>query len=350
MRAKAACSQTRSQRCARACAASGRQSLIPAAVLLCLVLACIPASAAQPCHGRWLNPLTDVCWACIFPIRIGPVEIGFGQEDAGDSAPLICSCPAPPPLFLRIGIGISYWEPARVSEVVRTPFCSTLLGGIQLASHRAPAGTHQSHAGSEDGFYHVHWYVYPLLAWVGLLSGTSCQQAEPFDLAYLTELDPLWQDDELTFLLNPEAALFGSPPAQAACAADCAAAAFGFPLDRLFWCAGCQGSLYPLTGNTIHHSGGVDTSLLLTQRMAGKLHRQLIARDTSSRDALCQAQLQPILRKGQYKTQMLYPRPYTAAAQPFGRLSLPWASGREYPVRGEDWSYLVFRRRLCCAF
>jgi conjugal transfer pilus assembly protein TraU len=49
----------------------------------------------------------------------------------------------------------------------------------------------------------------------------------PLDLAYLTEVDPLWADDELAAILNPEAVLFAnvvakrpvrptaSPPAQA---------------------------------------------------------------------------------------------------------------------------------------
>jgi len=313
-----------------------------AALLLLLPMV---AWAQQPCHGRFPNPITDVCWRCIFPIRIGPLRIGFGMEDAGDTPPLICACPGNP--IPRIGLGVSFWEPARVSEVVRTPYCANLLGGLRLPGPERPAGT--GDAVEQESFYHVHWYIYPLLAWVGLLTELACMQQEPFDLLYLTELDPLWQDDELAFLLNPEAALFANPVAQAACAADCVAATTGFPIDRLFWCAGCQGSMYPLGGSSSHHTGGVDTSLLLTQRMLAKLHRMLVARDTSTRAAMCATRAQPIVRKGQYKTQMLYPRPLTNDAQPLGRLSQPWGAGREYPVRGEDWGYLIFRRRLCCA-
>jgi hypothetical protein len=74
-------------------------------------------------------------------------------------------------------------------------------------------------------------------------------------VAYITELDPLWNADELSFILNPEAILFGNPIAQAACAADCVAATAGFPLNPLFWCGGCQGSLYPFTGNNPAHNG-----------------------------------------------------------------------------------------------
>ena len=324
--------------------------LCPVRSMLCVCLLGVflflsASVAATPCHGTFPNPITDICWRCIFPIRIGPIQISFGMEDSGDVPPLLCFCPGP--IVPRIGIGISFWEPARAAEVVRAPFCSPLLGGVQLADI-GPHGT--SNASEGDGFYHVHWYSYPLLAWVGLLADLSCQQeSDGLDMIYATELDPLWQDDELAFLLNPEAVLFANPVAQAACAADCAAATIGFPLDQLFWCGGCQGSMYPLSGSVAHHSGGVDTSLLLTQRMAAKLHRQGAARDTSTRAALCRPPLQLVLRKGQYKTQMVYPRPQTDTAHPFGRISQPWGAGREYPVRGEDWAYVIFRRRLCCA-
>ena len=316
--------------------------------VLCLLLLLLPAAAPgqQPCHGKFPNPLTDICWRCIFPVRIGPVRISFGQEDSGDAPPLVCVCPGTgTPPIPRIGLGVTFWEPAAVSEVVRTPYCSPLLGGIRLASGRN-AGT-ADHADG-NAYYHLHWYRYPLLHWLGLLANLKCGQAQQFDLAYVTELDPLWQDDELAFLLNPDAVLFANPVAQAACAADCAAASAGFPLDQMFWCAGCQGSIYPLSGSSVHHTGGVDSSLLLTQRIAAKLHRLGLARDSSTRGAMCAPRLQPLMRKGQYKTQMVYPIPQPQQAHPFGRVSQPWGARREYPVRGEDWAYVIFQRRMCC--
>ncbi|AVZ00461.1 hypothetical protein DAI21_22910 (plasmid) [Lelliottia sp. WB101] len=43
------------------------------------------------------------------------------------------------------------------------------------------------------------------------------------DIAYLSELDPMWNDSSLSVIINPEAVLFNNPIAQAACAADAAA-------------------------------------------------------------------------------------------------------------------------------
>ncbi len=310
------------------------------------------SSTAGPCPGRFPNPISDICWKCVFPISIGPAKITLDQQDAGDDPPLICTCPAPPPLFIRYGIGIGYWEPARVAEVVRTPWCSPTLNGTVLADYEAPRG---AHAGNSDGerhaFYHVHWFTYPLLSWIGAaFTSAVCGVEDSFDLAYVTELDPLWDDDELSFLINPEAVLFANPIAQAACIADTVAATVGFGLDPLFWCSGSQGSVYPISGSSAHHVGGVDTSLLMTHRMAFKLHRQGIGQDTSTTGAMCGSQLQPILRKNQYKTHMLYPVRTNNGSVPFGRPSAIWAAGREYPYEGEDFSHLVWRKRLCCAF
>lgn len=305
-----------------------------------------------PCHGRFPNPISDVCWSCVFPISIGPASITNGQEDSGDQPPLICTCPAPPPLFVRIGVGIGYWEPARISEVVRTPWCSPTLDGQVLADYPAPAGTHAGHGDDERyAFYHVHWFTYPLLSWIGAaITSTACEIEDSFDLAYVTELDPLWDDDELAFLINPEGVLFANVPAQAACIADTIAAARGFGIDSMFWCSGSQGSVYPTGGSSAYHVGAVDTSHLLTHRMAFKLHRQFLAEDTSTTGAMCEAQYQPIMRKGQYKLSMLYPVPSNRKALPFGRPTPPWVAGREYPYEGEDFGHLVFRKRLCCAF
>ena len=84
--------------------------------------------------------------------------------------------------------------------------------------------------------WHVHYYVYPLLSWIGALLDLGCMESGGLDIAWVSELDPTWNDEELAFLLNPEAVLFTGLPAQAACAADCAAASAGLPLD------GCSGA------------------------------------------------------------------------------------------------------------
>ncbi|MCY4479859.1 MAG: TraU family protein, partial [Rhodospirillales bacterium] len=51
--------------------------LVVPGVIPLLGAALLPGAAhAQACTGRFVNPLTDVCWECLFPISIGAVSIG----------------------------------------------------------------------------------------------------------------------------------------------------------------------------------------------------------------------------------------------------------------------------------
>lgn len=339
-------------------------------IAACLLALPLTAAAVGLCSGRMINPITDICWKCVFPITVGGVPVAsFGAEDFAEGSvnSPVCFCPAPPPVFVRPGFTISFWEPVRLVEVTREPYCFISIGGVKLAPGVfAPGGTIKSVAAADkktsSAFYQVHYYIYPVAALINMVTGTACMDPTPaFDVGYVTELDPFWADDELAFILNPEAVIFANPIAQMACAADCVAASVGFPLTPLFWCAGCQGGMYPLTGNiqsSAVTSGGVASSALLVQRMLYKLHRQGLLWGSVGAGALCGKYPMPILTKGQYKTQMTYPVPETLGAgplmpfccQPLGRTETLWGIGKEFPVKGEDFAYLIWRKRNCCAF
>lgn len=310
------------------------------------------------CQGRFVNPLTDICWQCLFPITLGGLEVVGGQEDTPNPKQLVCACPKPPLPVPVPGIPVSFWEPVRLVDVTRTPYCFVNMGGIKIAgggdSLKGGGSISTSGGGSARGlkhsFYQVHWYVYPVIYWLELLVDFGCLESADFDIAYLTELDPFWNDDESSFIFNPEAILFANPVAQAACSADCVSASQGFPLDQLFWCGGCQGSLYPFSGSNSAHVGGVQGSLLIMQRLMAKLHREFLLWGYSGVDALCGKYPAPIIIKSQYKSQMVYPVPTTDQCFPLGRSDALWSSGKEYPYQGEDFGYLIWRKRNCCLF
>ncbi len=295
----------------------------------------------------------------MFPLSIGPisVEIG-GREDIPNPNQLLCLCPRPPIPAPVPGIPVGFWEPVRLVDVTRTPYCMVTLGGIKLGSGTLNHGGNAKNyallkraGGLKHSYYHVHWTIYPITYWLEVLIDFACLESLNIDLAYLTELDPMWGDDELSFILNPEAILFGNPMAQSACAADCLAASSGFPQNALFWCGGCQGSLYPFNGTVSAHVGGVQASLLITERFIAKLHRELLLWGTSGADGLCTKYPAPIIKKDQYKTQMVYPIPATGgplACNPLGRTEVVHGSGKEFPMKGEDFGYLIWRKRNCC--
>ena len=327
--------------------------LVPLAALAVASLLWSAPASAQSCTGRFVNPISDVCWECLFPISIGPLTIGStgGVIDTPNPSSPICFCGSPIP---RIGLSLGVWEPARLVDVTRTPWCFPNLGGLTI-DPGLPAARGRTGSSGGDGakgsVWHAHYYMYPLLSWIGVLLDLGCLEGGSLDIAWVSELDPAWLDDELSFLLNPEAALFANLPAQAACAADCAAASAGLPQDGLFWCAGCQGGMYPLTGNVAAHVGGVQASLLAAQRLVYRLHRAGLAWGTSGSQALCGRYPMPVMRKSQYRWQMTEPVPATTpmtGCNPTGRSSVLWESLRELPVSGESFGYLLWRKRTCC--
>lgn len=306
------------------------------------------------CHGKYVDPITDICWDCLFPMTIGDSTVADSDvSDTDNPSNPVCACGDFP--NIRVGLAMGYWEPMALVDVTRYPFCMVNMGGTTLDfGDTYGTGTAETaDFGKNTSFYYVHWYIYPVIYWLNLITDAICVEQADFDIAYLTELDPTWRDDEMAFIINPEAVMFGNPIAQAACAADSIASAVGLPLDTLFWCAGSQGSMYPLTGNVQEHVGGVQASTLIAERMTYKLHREGFLWDSTSEggSALCYEYPTPILPKTRYRYQMVNPTPTTGdgGCYPFGHTTSIWGSMKEYPYSGEDFGYLIWRKRNCCA-
>lgn len=307
---------------------------------------------AGSCSGHFVNPIKDVCWSCLFPLSLGSQKLMTSNHlpDTTNPQNPLCACPGNP--LPRVGLAIGFWEPAILVDVTRTPFCMVNLGGLSLnyGKYYRKGGVETSHL-SNQSFYHVHWYRFPLLYWLNVLTDGLCVERGDFDIAYPSEIDAMWNDDELGFIVNPEAALFGNLAAQAACALDASTALVSSPIDKLFWCAGAQGSMYPLTGHVQEHVGGVQASVLLAERMNFKMHRQGLLEESSAENnqALCRKQYASILPKSRYRYQMTNPLPTPQACYPLGRATSLWEAGHEYPYKGEDFGYLMWRKRNCCA-
>ena len=118
-----------------------------ALALAALVLALPAVAQGQACTGRFVNPLTDVCWECLFPLSIGPVSIGSaaGAPDTANPGAMLCLCGAPLP---RVGLSVGVWEPARLVDASRAPWCFPNLGGLTI-DPGLPAG--RGRTGSSGG-------------------------------------------------------------------------------------------------------------------------------------------------------------------------------------------------------
>lgn len=318
-------------------------------MLLCgLFFSGMSFASAPECQGRFVNPITDICWKCLFPLSIGNVQVAAGSEPDTEnpSSPLqIC----PMGVLYRIGLAIGYWEPFALTDVTRAPFCMVNLGGFSINAGKLGSGGGKRQGSDNTGaFYHVHWYKYPLTWWLNIITDLGCMQGGDMDIGYLSELDPTWDDSSLASVLSPEAFLFANPIAQGACAADAMASAVSKPLNALFWCAGSHGSLYPFTGFTSNQASPQAASVLLSERMAYKLHRQGMVMNSVGQDnAVCFEYPSPVMPKDRYRYQMVNMYPDSARCHPFGRTVMAWEAGHATPASRQNFGYLIWRKRNC---
>ncbi|NDE19543.1 MAG: sex pilus assembly, partial [Alphaproteobacteria bacterium] len=280
----------------------------------------------------FVNPITDVCWSCLLPISIGTpptgIEIGKGstpkKRDTKNPKSPICICSKGTPPIPIPGISIGFWEPVRLVDITRTPYCMVNLGGVMLGSDMRKVSSYNRSYGNRtahNSFYHVHYYIYPLIYWLELITDFGCLEESTFDVAYMSEYDVTWNDEKLQSLLNPESILFGNMLAQAA------------------------------------HIGGVQNSSLLTTRILAKMHRIGLAQETSTSDgsingAICRKFRAPKIKKSQYKLQMVNPATTSSGigCWPIGLSDMLYSSFKEYPYDGQDWGYLIWRKKNCCWF
>ncbi len=321
-----------------------------------------PSNAADgSCYGKFPDLFGGVCWSCAFPIKIfgNTALVSDSQEDydSRESSSPICYCEG----ATKVGIPVSFWEPARMVEVTRTPYCFPLLGGVKISTgvneESYGAVTSDVPAGgipmAKSSFRHVNYYINPLMYVLDVLLDNSCLEQKGFDMAYMSPIDPTHNDEELAGIMAPYAFPFGGALAQGACAADCIAATTGISRPELFWCSGCNGSVYPLTGFANAHIGMEQVGRLHTHRILAKFHAAGTQWATTGEQGMCSYYPQIIMDKRAYKVTRLYYKPQTQkvngrCCDPVGRSTILSAVGAEVPMVGEDVGYMIFRKRDCC--
>lgn len=336
------------------------------AVVLAVVLtlsAALYAGKAQADEVGCINAdiisgklITDICWECVFPIKVAGVAIS-GSDDAArvpDGAAIrpFCMCwdnlGAPKP-----GVTTSFWQPNRLAEYQRVSGCSSVLNGIRFPFDRLNQGT-QNRATEKPNdnftFRHYHYYAFPVMLMLDIFVPGHCNPGafHDLDVMYMSEVDPTWSSDELAFFANPEAALVATPLAATACIPDAVAANVSEPVKELYWCAGSWGMLYPFTGNVLGRDGILRTTSLMATRTLAALHRRGLEWLTVGDEVMCGGEIAPFLPKNQYRFTVMYPTPETDDSHVIGESDLLWGMGRVLPAVGEDPVYLVWRWLDCC--
>lgn len=338
--------------------------------------------------------LTDFCYKCFFPLRIGGKKVfSYGgipdDVDIPDLAnmvkgvigqysidiqnydsktfnpdSIVCFCKTSLGLP-SVGLYISFWEPTKLMEIIMRPGCFPTLFGAELnfggIDFGAYGTTGKGHENEQAGkaFYNVHFYNFPLMLILSAIFNFDyCRDfISDFDLLHFSEVDPTHNDDILSAFIHPEVFLFANPIAQALCAVDAITSTVGYPLNTMFWCAGSWGGLYPYTGNTGVVGSPPRVSSLIAARTLGKLGRLGLEMNTSGEGAKCGMgqddwflkMYMPLLKKTQYRFQTLYPIPETVGkcCHSLGANTFLWGEWRNIPTK-EHFLYFMWRKRNCC--
>lgn len=325
-------------------------------LLAAVAVGAIPhnAAAADACHGRFFNPITDPNWKNFFPITILGVKLGPNSNPPLMYEPPICICPSRMLGIPMPGIGITFWEPLYIAEIERTPGCMSSLGGLNLLpSYRMQAGDQVAAHGHDDATnmtrMQMHWYTYPIFYLLELFKEVGCLSSSGFALGYLTEVDPTWQNDLWGAVWSPEATLFKSPLAQMACSVDAVASSVAYPLDALFWCQGTGGSTYPMTGNSQHLDSNQTSNMSLLGKFLSKGHRQLMLFGTIGPQAQCFATPMPFIIKSQYRVNPVFPTRTRGTPVYLGQSEFRWglAPPANFATRESSY-YLIWQGQQCC--
>jgi conjugal transfer pilus assembly protein TraU len=293
--------------------------------LACFLLCCQSAQATK--SGEAFDSSQDVHYD----------EIDYRVEG-------VCFCPRPPPVFVEEGTIISYWEPFMLADTVSVANYSAKQGEFVGESSLDKLGGKNKSSdaveiANESTFAQGHAFLLPLME-------GACSRDDYG--AWWSEYDSMWQDDELSILIHPEAALFANKAMQLSCMADATATNLGMPLDFMPWCIGSGGSAYPMNGH-VDNDNIVQANNTVAARLIYKLCRIGMICDPAD---LCGCSSTPVWIKSHYKLHTARPG-NRSPAFPVGVSAKLYDSGLNPPYYGEQGSndeflWVVYRQQRCC--
>ena len=300
--------------------------------------------------------MSGLCWDCYFPMVIAGVEWdppegdGSGGRPAGGWSNPACVCtddlgvPVP-------GVHTAMWDITHAIETVGTPYCSPFIGGVNLKGQQRIATGGNVNGGEQDSSYlNLHVWTFPVSTVLQLFVGANCNPGHivEIDMSYISEPDPLWNDEVLTVMVQPESMVFSNLLAQMACVAECAAMHTSSNVSLSPWCVGCWGNAYPSAGFDTAGSSAAKLSSILSVKALNAMHRRLMLHKTYGSDAMCGASVFPSLLKEQYRLGFVYPGVEGQSNHQLGEPTIFWANGMTAPDASGQTVQVLYRYRECC--
>lgn len=329
-------------------------NMIRVIIIISMMIFIMPNAlyAGALCHGKFLNPITDINWNLIFPITIAGMKITV-EKDSPQS-PLtylspVCVCPSRVMGIPMPGIEVTFHEPLYIQEIVKNPGCFSSLGDVKLLEGYNLEQTDLKEDESSSSRWQIHWYKYPVFALLKLFQNFACLQNDDYAIAYITEIDPTWQNDAWGAIFAPESVIFANKLAQASCSIDAISATIKKPLDAMFWCAGSWGSVYPLTGNANASTDRIQSAELVAAKLIARLSRIGMLWNSVGEWAMCTPVPMPIWVKSQFTVDPVYPIISNGQGMAIGAAPpvYSYAPPQTYPIY-ENINQVIFQEQQCC--
>ena len=322
------------------------------ALIFCVLTFTLAHAEDGICHGKFLNPISDINWNLIFPIKVAgiPMQFGTGSNESPEATTSpMCVCPGHIFGIPTLGVMVTFHEPLYIQEVARDAGCFSSIGGSELMAGYQEENTDLKEDTDSGSRWQVHWYEYPVFKILQIFQDFTCVQSGGYALAYITELDPTWQNDAWGAVFSPEASIFANPIAQAACIVDAVSSTLYFPNDALFWCAGSWGGVYPFTGNANESAGRLQSAYLVGAKLMARLARTGFLWDSVGQWAMCGPVPSPFWVKSEFTLDPVYPMIKHGLGVPIGASPLIYLDipPQSYPMF-ENVTNVVFQEQQCC--
>jgi len=307
------------------------------------------SQAFAKCDGSIFNPVTDVAWNGIFPIRVGGVKVAGNENipdgDQGTVNP-ICTCTTSSETYL--GTEVGFWDISYLAEVVDDAYCSPTLGtGFSNLDNGFHQGASSKKVAAPHTFKQVHWLMFPAFKILGMLLDMQCLQGGDLAFGDMSEVSPDYANDYLAALKDPKVFLFANPVADIACSGKNAIAQvpggfFPSAYDSLFWCL--WDNVYPLSGNV-----GSAHSLTASAQLVGRqiyTYSEFGGILDYTNDS-CQGRPNFVMKASQWRFQLAKP---VKTATPFwpGQTELVWGQGKAPAFNDKNFLFVLFQKKKCC--
>lgn len=287
--------------------------LLAAAALA--LLAAGPAQAGKPgCVGKMWNPLGDLDFRLMGGIKIGPFPLmkapTLGEPPAHKVSP-VCFCKDG--LNTGWGFSITFWMPSYINDVARQGGCLGFLAGTNILPAFVSLSSGQeysAHTPRSEGAtsMQIHWAYADVTAIAGKQLFEKCNaMSGSMEIAYLTEVDFLYQNDVYSAIMAPQNAILAAVPllAQMACGFESMANTLGDWRDSGL-CA-WAGTRFPLSGNSIAKNSAQVTNMDVTVKYLARSALMGTVKKTMGDDAVCQPKYSMSYDPFQHRYQWAFP-------------------------------------------